>query len=173
MSVKKNLGSLLQLDDLNQLEYTNWTLEVIKTMPVFHDSDHLYACLGEIMDRAKVDPVVGLKIAKSNIILQFRYSEPDAMTTINAKTKPTQEGAYVDVIHGDCDLDADVTMSMNADVAHKFWLGKVNLVSALAKGDIEAKGPIPKILKLLPAIKPLYREYPEILREKGYEDMIG
>lgn len=142
-------------------------------MPIFRDSDQFYACVGELMERAKVDPDVGKKIAKSKIVLQFRYTEPTAMTTVNAKTEPTQEGAYVDVIQGECDLKPDVTMSMKADVAHKFWLGKVNLVSALAKGDIETKGPIPKILKLLPAIKPLYSEYPEILRENGLEDLNG
>ena len=121
------------------------------------------------MDRAKMDPKVGPKIAKSKIVIQFRYTEPDAMTTVNAKDKPTQENAYVDVIQGDCDLNADVSMSMKADVAHQFWLGKINLVSALAKGEIKATGPIPKILKLLPAIKPLYDEYPKILRENGME----
>jgi len=142
-------------------------------MPIFRDSDQFYACVGALMERAKVDPDVGKKIAKSKIVLQFRYTEPTAMTTVNAKTEPSQEGAYVDVIQGECDLKPDVTMSMKADVAHKFWLGKVNLVSALAKGDIETKGPIPKILKLLPAIKPLYSEYPEILRENGLEDLNG
>jgi len=138
-------------------------------MPIFRDSNQLYKNVGELMDRAKMDPKVGPKIAKSKIVIQFRYTEPDAMTTVNAKDKPTQENAYVDVIQGDCDLNADVSMSMKADVAHQFWLGKINLVSALAKGEIKATGPIPKILKLLPAVKPLYDEYPKILRENGME----
>jgi alkyl sulfatase BDS1-like metallo-beta-lactamase superfamily hydrolase len=138
-------------------------------MPIFRDSNQFYENVGELMDRAKMDPNVGPKIAKSKIVIQFRYTEPDAMTTVNAKDKPTQENAYVDVIQGDCDLNADVSMSMKADVAHQFWLGKINLVSALAKGEIKATGPIPKILKLLPAIKPLYDEYPKILRENGME----
>ena len=138
-------------------------------MPIFRDSNQFYKNVGELMDRAKMDPKVGPKIAKSKIVIQFRYTEPDAMTTVNAKDKPTQENAYVDVIQGDCDLNADVSMSMKADVAHQFWLGKINLVSALAKGEIKATGPIPKILKLLPAVKPLYDEYPKILRENGME----
>ena len=60
---------------------------------------------------------IGPKIAKSGIVIQFRYSEPEAMTTINARDKPTQAGAYVDVIHGPCDLKPAVLMSMKADVA--------------------------------------------------------
>jgi hypothetical protein len=141
-------------------------------MGVFRDADHFYECVGELMDRAKKDPIVGPKIAKSGLIIQFQYSDPQAMTTVNAKDKPSQPGAYVDVIHGPCTLKPDITMSMKADIAHAFWHGKVNLLSALSKKDIVAKGPIPKILKLLPAVEPLYKVYPALLREKGYESMI-
>ena len=141
-------------------------------MGVFRDSEQFYDTVGELMNQASMDPRVGPKIAKSGIVIQFQYSDPEAMTTINAKSKPTQSDRYVDVFHGDCDLKPDVLMTMKADIAHAFWHGKVNLVSAMAKKDIVAKGPIPKIIKLLPAVEPLYKEYPQLLREKGYESMI-
>jgi hypothetical protein len=141
-------------------------------MSVFRDSQQFYECVGALMDHAKVDRQVGEKIAKSGIIIQFRYTDPEAMTTINAKDKPTQPGAYVDVIHGPCDLKPEITMTMKADVAHAFWHGKVNLVSALSKKQIIAVGPIPKILKLLPAVQPLYKQYPELLKEKGYGNLV-
>jgi len=141
-------------------------------MAVFRDSQQFYDCVGELMERAKVDPQVGPKIAKSGIVIQFRYTNPEAVTTVNAKDKPTQPGAYVDVINGPCDLKPDVTMTMKADVAHAFWHGKVNLISALSKKEIVATGPIPKILKLLPAVQPLYKVYPELLKEKGYDALV-
>lgn len=141
-------------------------------MPVFRDSEQFYECVGGLMERAKLDPEVGQKIAKSGIIIQFRYTNPDAITTVNAKDKPTQPGAYVDVFNGPTDLKPDVVMTMKADVAHAFWHGKVNLVSALSKGEIKSTGPIPKILKLLPAVQPLYKQYPVLLREKGYGDLV-
>ncbi|GAB4530178.1 MAG: hypothetical protein Fur0018_17270 [Anaerolineales bacterium] len=141
-------------------------------MSVFKNSQEFYDCVGALMDEAKSDPQVGGKIAKSSIVIQFRYTNPDAMTTINARDKATQPGAYVDIIHGDCSLKPDVVMSMNADVAHAFWHGKVNLMGALAKKDIVAEGPIPKILKLLPAVQPLYKRYPALLREKGYGNLV-
>jgi len=141
-------------------------------MTVFRDTQQFYECVGELMDRAKKDPRVGPRIAKAGIIVQFRYSEPDAVTTINARDKPTQPGAYVDIIHGPCSLKPDVLMKMKADVSHAFWHGKVNLMAALAKHEIVAEGSIPKILKLLPAVQPLYKEYPALLREKGYGNMV-
>lgn len=141
-------------------------------MSTFHDSAHFYACVGELMDRAKLDPKVGPKIAKSGIVIQFRYTEPDAMTTVNGREKPTQPGAFVDVIHGPCNLKPDVVMTMKADVSHAFWHGRINLIAALAKKQIIASGPIPKILKLLPAVEPLYRAYPTLLREIGYAHLV-
>jgi hypothetical protein len=64
-------------------------------------------------------------------------------------------------------------MSMTADTAHQFWLGKVNLVAALTRGTMVAKGPVPAIMKLLPVITPAFKLYPGILKDKGFEGMGG
>ena len=141
-------------------------------MSIFKDSKQFYDTVGELMERAKSDPNIGPKIAKGGIIIQFVYHDPEAMTTINAKDKPTQPGAFVDVINGPTKLKPDVTMTMKADVSHAFWHGKVNLVSAIAKKEIVVQGPLPKVLKLLPAVTPLYKMYPALLREKGYANLI-
>jgi SCP-2 sterol transfer family len=141
-------------------------------MGVFRDAAHFYETVGELMDRAKMDPKVGPKIASSGIVIQFRYHDPDAVTTVNAKDKPTQPGAHVDITHGPTTLKPDAVLTMKADVAHAFWHGKVNLMTALAKKDIVLQGPLAKIIKLLPAVEPLYKVYPVLLREKGYGDMV-
>jgi len=142
-------------------------------MGVFKDSAQFYDTVGELMVRAKTDPVIGPKIAKAGVVIQFKYTDPDAMTTINAKGKPTQPGAFVDVINGPTDLKPDIEMTMAADVAHQFWQGKVNLVEALARKKIVLKGNQLKVLGLLPAVEPLYKKYPELLKEKGYGNLIG
>jgi hypothetical protein len=48
----------------------------------------------------------------------------------------------------------------------------VNLITAIGRKEIVVQGPLPKVLKLLPAVEPLYKEYPALLREKGYADMV-
>jgi hypothetical protein len=141
-------------------------------MSIFRDSQQFYATVGALMDRAKLDPQVGPKIAKAGIVIQFVYHDPEAMTTINAKGKPTQPGAFVDVIHGACALKPDIVMTMKADVSHAFWHGRVNLVAAIAKKDIVVQGPLPKVLRLLPAVTPLYKQYPVLLKEKGYGNLV-
>jgi hypothetical protein len=137
-------------------------------MAVFKDSKQFYECVGELMNRAAKDPNVGPKIGKSGSIIQFKYSEPEAVTTINARDKATQPGSFIDVFHGPSNLAPDIVMSMKADVSHLFWQGKVNLIEAIGKKQmVIEKGSLPKILKLLPAITPLFKLYPVLLKEKG------
>ena len=141
-------------------------------MTVFRDSEQFYDTVGALMDRAKTDPQIGPKIAASGVVIQFRYTDPEATTTVNAKDKPTQPGAFCDVTNGPCNLKPDITLSMKSDVAHAFWHGKVNLLTAITRRDIVVQGSLPKILKLLPAVEPLYKVYPALLREKGYGNLV-
>ena len=141
-------------------------------MAVFKDYDELYTCMGRLYDEAKRDSRIAPKIKDSHMVIQFRYDEPNAIVTINAAAPPSQEGAYFDVLWGDTGLKPDVEMSMKADVAHKFWHGKINLMAALARRQIIAKGPIPKILKLLPAVEPMYEMYPRLLLEMDRADLV-
>lgn len=142
-------------------------------MAVFKTSDEFYAAVGELMDRAKADPKIGPAIARAGFIIQFRYSDPDAVTTINAKDKPTQKGAYVDVIHGATDLKPEIVMTMKADVSHAFWQGRIDLMGAVTKKQILVDGPLLKVVKLVPAVAPLFKVYPVLLKEKSLTHLIG
>ena len=142
-------------------------------MGYFKDQAELREILGVLYDRVKSDAQVAPKICEGKIIIQFRYDDPAGVVTINAAAPPSQPGAYCDVFWGDdTGLKPDVEMAMKADVAHQFWHGKVNLMTALSRRQIVAKGPIPKILKLLPAVAPVYEMYPRLLREMGREDLV-
>jgi hypothetical protein len=63
-------------------------------------------------------------------------------------------------------------MSMEADTAHRFWLGKVNVTVALARGQMKAKGPVAKILKLVPLVKPVFPRYRAQLERQGRQDLL-
>ncbi len=102
------------------------------------------------------------KLLASKLIIRFRYTEPDLVLLVDCS------GDRIDIRPGDTETEAEVEMSMKADIAHKFWFGNVNLMAALTRKQMVAKGPIPKILKLLPAIKPAYAMYPKYLDENGY-----
>ncbi len=135
-------------------------------MGYFQSSDQLQEILGGFFNKLIEDPQVGPKLKASKLKLKFVYSDPDLSISADLSANP------VEFKFNDDSFKPDVQMSMKADVAHRFWHGKVNLIAALTRREMVAKGPIPKILKLLPAIKPAYALYPEYLKSKGLENLI-
>ncbi len=130
-------------------------------MSLFHSSDHLKEVLGGFFEMLGHHPEVGPKLLASRLILKFIYREPDLAITIDLT------GEQVVLSFNDTEKKPVVEMSMKADTAHRFWMGELNLVMALARREMTAKGPIPRILQLLPIIKPAYKIYSEYIKEKG------
>jgi len=133
----------------------------------YKDSDTLYDVLVSFFEQLRDHPDIGPSLAKSKLIVQFRYKNPEGVITIDAA------GDEVHIYRGDeFKGSPEVTMSMNADFAHTFWHGKANLISALTRRQVQAKGNVPKTVKLLPILKPAYDLYPKFLREKGLGHLV-
>ena len=136
-------------------------------MPYFQDADEVYRFMGKLLEDIVVDPELGPKFQGANTVVQYRYREPESVITVKI-----MEGEESVVDFGDCDLEPEVVMSMEADTAHKFWLGALNVTVALARGQIKAKGPVAKILKLVPLVKPVFPRYRKMLEDAGRNDLL-
>jgi SCP-2 sterol transfer family len=136
-------------------------------MAVFKDETEVYTYIGGIFEEALADPEVGQKFAASGVILRVNYSDPDSILTVDMPAKKVFYGE--DARTGPKPV---VEMSMKADTAHRFWLGNVNITAAMAKGQVKAKGPIPKILKLVPLTKILFPRYRDSLVRSGRSDLV-
>jgi len=64
-------------------------------------------------------------------------------------------------------------MTMEAFSAHLFWMEKLNVLNAITRGHIKTKGPIPKAMRLLPLLKPFYKNYRLVLAEVGRDDLLA
>jgi hypothetical protein len=135
-------------------------------MATFESSEKLKEVLGGFFEYLMTQPEMASKLLASKMILKFNYAEPALSITIDLR------GDKAVISYNDEAKNAEVEMKMKADVAHRFWFGKVNLIMALARREMIAKGPIPKILKLLPVIKPAYELYPKYLQEKGFSSYL-
>jgi hypothetical protein len=131
-------------------------------MGMFESSAKFEEVLSGFFQLVADTPLVANRLTASKLRIRFRYSDPDVVLVVDCS------GPRVTVKPGDTASVVEVDMSMSADIAHRFWHGKVNLMAALARKQMIAKGPIPKILALLPAIKPTYEMYPRYLEEHGY-----
>jgi hypothetical protein len=134
----------------------------------FQDAQEVYETIGKLFVELAEDEELAPKFRKANTIVQYVYRDPDSVITVRL-----QEGQPGDVDFGETEMEPDVTMSMEADTAHRFWLGQVNVTVALARGQIKASGPVAKILKLVPLTKPVFPRYKAELEAAGRDDLVN
>jgi putative sterol carrier protein len=132
----------------------------------FKNEQEVYDTIGKLFQDLRDDAELFPKFQKANTIVRYEFREPDSQITVKMLDG---EAGQVDL--GPSDLEPEVTMSMEADTAHRFWLGKVNITVALARGQIKAQGPVAKILKLVPLVKPVFPRYEAQLAEQGRTDL--
>ena len=136
-------------------------------MAHFKDGEEVYRYIGGLLQGVVSDEELGPKLQRANTIVEFRYREPDAVISFKLV-----EGEEIQVDLGESDLEPEIVMTAEADVAHLFWLGRVNVTVALARGQMKATGPVAKILKLVPLVKPVFPRYRELLEREGRSDLL-
>ena len=133
----------------------------------FKDEDDVYRFIGRLFQELAVDAELAPKFRKANTTVRYQLSDPDCQITVDMR--PERE---IQVDLGPSELDPEVIMSTTADTAHGFWLGRVNITAALARGQIKAKGPVAKILRLVPLVKDSFPRYEQMLRDEGRTDLL-
>ncbi|MCC6522240.1 MAG: dehydrogenase [Polyangiaceae bacterium] len=130
-------------------------------MPVFRDAAELYRVLDRLLTRVAAEPAIAGPLLAGRFVLRFRYRDPEGAVTIDLREAPMRWEL------GESALTPDLELIQSGDVAHEFWLGRLNVARAVALRQVVARGPIQKALVLLPAVKPAFPLYREVLRELG------
>jgi len=133
----------------------------------FKDADEVYQYIGRLFEELAEDDELAPKFRRANTIVQYQYRAPESQITVKLI-----EGEDGQVDCGPTEMEPEVVMTMEADTAHRFWLGNVNVTVALARGQMKAKGPVAKILKLVPLTKPIFPRYRALLEQDGRRDLI-
>ena len=136
-------------------------------MAYFKDADEVYAYIGKLFEQLAEDDELSPKFQRANTIVQYQYRNPESQITVKLI-----EGEDGQVDCGQTTLEPEVVMTMEADTAHRFWLGNVNVTVALARGQMKARGPVAKILKLVPLVKPVFPRYRKLLEDTGRRDLL-
>ena len=112
-------------------------------MAYFKDAQDVYDTLGKLFVDLASDGELAPKFRKANTIVRYEYTNPDSAITVRL-----QEGEPGDVDFGESDMEPEVTMAM-------------------------AKGPVAKILKLVPLTKPVFPRYKAQLEAQGRTDLVN
>jgi putative sterol carrier protein len=128
-------------------------------MGYFADAAEVDEYIGGMFRSAAEHPEVGPQMKAANLVLKVIYQEPDCELTVVFK-----DPMIVTLDGGE--YKPDITLVMRADTADQYWRGNYNLAVGLAKGQVKAKGPVSKILKMVPLTKPLFPVYTDLVKKK-------
>jgi hypothetical protein len=136
-------------------------------MTTFKDTDEVYAIQGRFLDEITHSPDLGPRFVAAQTSFMVNYSDPDARILVDCTLDPP-----VVICNPPAGTDAEIGLNMGADEGHKFWLGKLNLTSAMARRKVSISGSMTKALKLMPAMRPAYPKYKAFLEANGHADKV-
>ena len=128
-------------------------------MPIFQDEGQLYEVFGGLWMELLTEEKFRNRLKKNKLTLKFITTGPAGRMWVSHEKVLTGEDAV--------NMAALITMELPADMAHSFWLDKLNLGSALKSPEVKVKGPLPKMMALFPLLKSLFKKYPEHCRKFG------
>src|SRR5437879_4495033 len=118
------------------------------------------------------DPDMGPKLREAETPQRFEFPDLDLVVNITARDEEVDGQNLVWVWSDDVDWDPDVKMTMDSDVANRYFQGKENVAMAIARRRIKTSGNVKKAMALIPITKPVYEMYREML-EAEYPHLLA
>jgi hypothetical protein len=123
--------------------------------------------MDQVFEMMSTDPDMGPKLREAETPQRFEFPDLDLVVNITA-TDGDEDGQnlrweWTD----DVDWEPEVKMTMDSDVANRYFQGKENVAMAIARRRIKTAGNVKKALALLPITKPVFEQY-RALVERDY-----
>lgn len=128
----------------------------------FYSTDtEFYAVLKDVFDRVSSRPEHIETFTRSNLVIRMRFNEPEAEVLLDGRQPP------MEVFFGPRPGDADLEMTLSADLLHRIWLGQEKLRDAFFSGRIKTQGNVFRAMKLSDLFREAENNYESVLKERG------
>ncbi len=115
-------------------------------MAHFESDAEVYDQLGGILNNLVYNSARREQLRQADAVVQFAFRQPDATVTLDVRAhKPAR------IELGETKLRVDVVLAMDADTGRALLTGELSPTLALARGDVRTKGPVGKVLRIVPA----------------------
>ncbi|MCA9973145.1 MAG: SCP2 sterol-binding domain-containing protein [Anaerolineales bacterium] len=131
-------------------------------MAFFRTTKQLYVVVEQLFFRImEEDARAGEAMASSRMLVHMQTTEPEGLIVINGRVQPVR------FLFGVNESSPDLQVTLSGDALHQILLGELGLRQAMSLKQLQVKGPIFKMMLLLPLFQHTQRIYPTILREQG------
>jgi hypothetical protein len=125
----------------------------------------------EVLDRTfglmSTDPEMGTKLREADTPQRFEFPDLDLVVNITSGDEENLRWEWSD----DVPWEPEVEMTMDSEVANRYFQGKENIAVALARRRIKSKGNTKKALALIPVTKPVFARYRAMV-EQDYPHLV-
>jgi hypothetical protein len=129
----------------------------------------------EVMDQVftmmSTDPEMGPKLRDAETPQRFEFPDVDMVVNITYAEGDGEQNLRWEWTD-DVPWEPEVKMTMDSDVANRYFQGKENVAMAIARRRIKTSGNVKKALELIPITKPIYARYRELL-EREYPHLVA
>ena len=140
-------------------------------MAAFKSADEFREVMDKVFTIMSTDPEMGPKLRDARVPQRFEFPDMDAVVNItydDAGGDANLRWQWSDSV----DWDPMVEMTMDSEIANKYFQGKENVAVALARRRIKSKGDVKAALKLIPITKPVFAKYRAML-EAEYPHLVA
>jgi hypothetical protein len=134
-------------------------------MAEFRSQDEFREVMDKVFTIMSTDPDMGPKLRDARVPQRFEFPDQDAVVNITYDDSGGEQNLqwkWSDAV----DWDPQVEMTMNSDVANKYFQGKENVPMALARRRIKSSGDIKAALKLIPITKPVFEKFRDLVEHE-------
>jgi hypothetical protein len=125
----------------------------------------------QVMDRTfrlmSDDQDMGPKLRDAETPQRFEFPDLDLVVNVTAGDEENLRWEWSD----DVPWEPEVEMSMDSEIANRYFQGKENIAVALARRRIRSKGNTKKALALIPVTKPVFAKYRTMI-EADYPHLV-
>jgi hypothetical protein len=132
----------------------------------FRSAQECREVMDGVFELMSTDPSMGPKLREAETPQRFEFPDLDLVVNITAADGDDGRNLRWEWTD-DVDWEPEVKMTMDSDVANRYFQGKENVAMAIARRRIKTSGNVKKALALIPITKPIYEQYREML-ERDY-----
>jgi hypothetical protein len=134
---------------------------------VFHSADEFRQVMDKTFGLMSDDPDMGPKLREADTPQRFEFPDLDLVVNVTAGDEENLRWDWTD----DVPWEPEVEMTMDSEIANRYFQGKENIAIALARRRIRSKGNTKKALALVPVTKPVFAQYREMI-EADYPHLV-
>lgn len=130
--------------------------EVPEGPPSQEEAEAIFDSFREIMEVGSRDPVFGHRLALAQTVAHVHISDAEDLTlSLLLDREP------IEALEGPVG-DPEVEIFIKSRDVDRFWNGEMHLAMAIAEGQVQYRGPVRKLLRIVPIALRLTPKYVEM-----------